>query len=85
MKVNFVSISGKVFSDDLFIYGRSGKRYRIYTLYLNKVGWLKLITKENFTLPKDENIVVFGKIINVFGGIGIFAIEYRKVGDLKLY
>ncbi|MFN4245756.1 MAG: hypothetical protein ACK4F9_06380 [Brevinematia bacterium] len=79
MKINFIAVSGKIYDDNMEIYTKSGKRYYIYTVYINNKTWIKLIYKNRIVISDQENVVLFGKIINLYGTLGILLVEYKKL------
>ncbi|MCX8029078.1 MAG: hypothetical protein N2712_03690 [Brevinematales bacterium] len=82
MKINFVAISGKVYNDNLEVHTKSGKRYNLYTILSSK-NWIKAVSKE--IINTNEEVIIFGKIVNIYGNLGILVVEVRKLNEIKTY
>ena len=78
MKVNFIALSGKILNDNIEIYTKNGKKFNIYTIYLNDKTPIKILYKNKIKQLNQDNVVIFGKIVNICGELGILAIEYKK-------
>lgn len=79
--VNFIAISGKIEDDNLEVYTKTGKRYNIFriTFGKNKLTTLKGICDESIKIPTNREIVIFGKIINLYGNLYILILEYKEL------
>ncbi|MCS7298488.1 MAG: hypothetical protein RMJ37_00830 [Spirochaetia bacterium] len=76
MKVNFVAISGKIYDDNLEVYTKSGKKYKLYTIRSSLNSWIRVVSRD--PINTSSEVIIFGKIINIYGNLAILAVEYKK-------
>lgn len=77
--VNFVALSGKIENENLEVYTQSGKKYNIFRIHSGKNNStvLKAICDTSLNLPTNKEIVIFGKIVNLYGTPYILILEYK--------
>lgn len=85
MKVNFIAVSGKMHNDNIKVFTRSGEEYNLLTLCSGCGVWLKVLCRRSMNIPTEKEVVVFGKVVNIYGNIGVLVIDYRNVEEIKVY
>lgn len=77
MRINFVAISGRIYDDSLEVYTKSGKKYRLYTIRSSLNSWIRVVSK--YPIDTSSEVIVFGKMINMYGNLAILAVEHKKL------
>lgn len=85
MKVNFIAISGRIYNENIEVYTKSGQKYHLYTIYIGFKSWLKIISKNPIPTNNEEEILIFGKIVNLYNTISILVVEHKKLSKQKTY
>lgn len=83
MRVNIVAVSGRLDDSELFVYSKTGKRYRLYYIKVNNSITLPVVTKEDKYVPTSDEIVVFGKMISLYDKIAIWGVDFRVIKSLS--
>ena len=78
MRVNIVAVSGKLSDSELFVYSKTGRRYRLYYIKVSRDIILPVITKEDKYVPVGDEIVVFGKMISLYDKIAIWGVDFKS-------
>lgn len=77
--VNFVAISGKIENENLEVYTKTGKRYNIFKINFGKNNpiTIKGLCDNSIKIPTEKEIIIFGKIVNLYGNLYILILEYK--------
>lgn len=78
MKINIVVLSGKINSNELNIYTKTGKQLKSYYFEEDsRKTKILLLIKTDIQLPK-EKLIIFGKLLPTKSGVMVYLIDYRK-------
>jgi len=78
MRVNIVAISGRLDNSQIFVYSKTGKRYKLYYIRGSSNIILPVVTREDKHVPVNGETIVFGKIINLYDKIAIWGIDFKS-------